>query len=478
MELELRQLFRVVRRWWWLLLLLPILTGLTTNRIAARQQPLYSAETLLQVNLAPGTTGSADYNSLLFAQNLASTYQQLISTRSVLTSVITKLHLPYTVDELRSRVTAATVHDTMLLSVKVSDTDPARAAAIANAVATEFAAHVKQQPVQEGAAAQITLADPAVPPTSPYAPRTKLYTLLSLFIGLLLALGVAFLLEYLDNTVKATSDFAELTGAPLLATVGAIPKLQAGHGQLFVLEQPKLGSTEAIRLLRTNLEFAAASQEITTLAVSSPGLGEGKSTLTANLGVAMAQAGFSTVIVDADLRRPSQHRIFGVPNQRGLTSLLTHPQQAWRWAAAEVMPGLALVPSGPLPPNPADLLSLDRLRALLTELASSVDLILIDTPPLLAVSDPLVIATNVDGVMLVCRAGQTRLDALRRAAASLQQGAVRIVGTVVNQQSGRGADGYYYYTGYYQADDTAPRGPSSSTPSSAAPAPVQQAPPS
>jgi capsular exopolysaccharide synthesis family protein len=190
------------------------------------------------------------------------------------------------------------------------------------------------------------------------------------------------------------------------------------------------------------------------LAVTSPGPGEGKSTVTANLAIAMAQAGFSTVVLDADLRRPSQHKLFEVQNQRGLTTLLTHPDHQWKWASIEVLPGkLFLIPSGPLPPNPADLLASDRMRDLVEELTQTVDLVLIDTPPILAATDPLVVAPNVSGVVLICRANRTRRDALRRAAESLQQGGIRIIGTVLNQNATREGS-YYYYEGYY-----GPRGP-------------------
>jgi succinoglycan biosynthesis transport protein ExoP len=297
---------------------------------------------------------------------------------------------------------------------------------------------------------QVTIADDAVPPAAPYAPRTRLYTLLGAFAGLCLAVGGVALLEYLDNTVKAGQDFTDLVGAPQLTAVEAVPKLRTGHDQLFLLTQPHSRAAESLRLLRTNLEFAAGAREIATLAITSAGPGEGKSTITANLAVAMAQAGFSTVVVDADLRRPSQHRIFDLPNERGLTTLLVRQDPEWRWAATPVagMP-LHVLPSGPLPPNPADLLSLGRFQELIGHIATEVDVILVDTPPVLAVSDPLVVSNYVDGMVVVCEAGRTRLDALRRVAQSLPKETARLVGIVVNRQKGRDQGDYYYY---YYAD--------------------------
>jgi non-specific protein-tyrosine kinase len=161
----------------------------------------------------------------------------------------------------------------------------------------------------------------------------------------------------------------------------------------------------------------------------------------------MAQSGFSAVVIDADLRRPSQHTIFGVRNELGLTHLLTHPEQHWKSAAVHVAGELLyLIPSGPLPPNPADLLSSERFRSLVTDLGQEVDIVVIDTPPVLAVSDPLVVCGATNGVVLVARAKATRTDALARAAA-LFPDTVRLIGVVVDQHKGRGAGSYYY--GYY-----------------------------
>jgi non-specific protein-tyrosine kinase len=306
---------------------------------------------------------------------------------------------------------------------------------------------------QAASQTQVSFADQAVAPSVPYAPRSKLYAVLGAFVGFCIAIGAVALLEYLDNTMKSSLDFQKLFGTPLLAVVGLVPNVKSGREQLFLLEQPNSSSAEAIRLLRTNLEFAAASRPIASLAVTSAGPGEGKTTVTANLAVSMAQAGFTTVIVDADLRRPTLHNVFGIRNDRGLTSLLTRPDQAWQWAAVStVSPNLMVIPSGPVPPNPSDLLSSDALGKLVEALSQHADIVLFDTPPILAVSDPLVIATHVDSVMMVSRAGRTRIDAAKRAVESLPRENVRLVGMVLNQQTGRGGDGYYYgysYSSYY-----------------------------
>lgn len=318
------------------------------------------------------------------------------------------------------------------------------------------ALRLSAQSLSLGAAAAqtyVSIAEPAEVPKSPFSPRTWVFTALGVFAGLLVAIGIVALLEYLDNSVKASTDLVHLAGAPLLAAVPEVAKLQAGAKQVFVLTQPQSPAAEAVRLLRTNLEFASAVRTITTLAITSAGSGEGKSTITANIGTVMAQAGLVTVIIDADLRRPTQHRIFGVRNDTGLSTLLTHDDIPWEDVAhPTAVPGLDLVPSGPIPPNPADLFTTNRWPQLLERIAEVADVILIDTSPVLSVSDPLIVATKADAVLLICRAGHTRVDALRRAAHSLHQVGVRLAGVVVNQQSGRGEEDYYY-SAYYGPDE-------------------------
>ncbi len=212
-------------------------------------------------------------------------------------------------------------------------------------------------------------------------------------------------------------------------------------------------------MLRTNLEFASAANPIRSLIVTSPGPGEGKSTTTANLAVTMAQAGLWTVIVDADLRRPTQHRIFGVSNEHGLTSLLTNPDQPWEQSAQMLdTPGLFIVPSGPIPPNPSDLLSSTRFKRMMEKISGQVDVVLIDSPPILAASDALAISAHADGVLLVCQSHDTRVDALRQAATTLQGAGSRIVGVVMNRQKGRTGGGYYSdYYGYDEEEESEQR---------------------
>jgi capsular exopolysaccharide synthesis family protein len=214
---------------------------------------------------------------------------------------------------------------------------------------------------------------------------------------------------------------------------------------LITLTEPRSPISEAYRTLRTNLDFASLDQALKTLVVTSSGVGEGKSTTLANLAVVSAQAGRKVILVDADLRRPTLHQVFGLSNEEGLTtmmrdegSLSSPPLQA------SGVEGLSLLTSGPLPPNPADLMGSRRMEEVMAALAEGADQVFFDTPPVVAVTDAAVLATKVDGVLLVISAGKTRRDHARTAVQRLEQINARVVGTVLtNVPMGAGFSGYY-----------------------------------
>jgi capsular exopolysaccharide synthesis family protein len=309
-----------------------------------------------------------------------------------------------------------------------------------------------QMDLQEaGAQTGVVVVQEAAPPGAPYAPNVRLYTLLALMAGLCIGVGAVFLLEYLDNTTKVDTPYNELVGAPLMTTLPIVPSMSKLPHQLFILDQPMSPESEAIRLLRANVEFAIASSEINTLAVTSAGPGEGKSTVTANLAVAMAQAGYSVVVIDADMRRPAQHEAFDLSNERGLSTLLARPDLDWNTVArSNADLKLKVITAGPIPPNPGDLLKSNRFENLLNSISSECDMVVIDTPPALAVSDALVVADVARDVLLVCRASETRVDRLQSAAEALPETA-RVIGVALNYQKRAKSESYYYY---YGSDDS------------------------
>lgn len=215
--------------------------------------------------------------------------------------------------------------------------------------------------------------------------------------------------------------------------------------ELITISEPRSPISEAYRALRTNLDFAALDQALKTMVVTSAGVGEGKSTTLANLAVVSAQAGRKVVLVDADLRRPTLHQIYGLDNEAGLTTAMMDEAALASPPLQETgVEGLSVLTSGPLPPNPAELMGSRRMEEVIAALAEGADQIFFDTPPVVAVTDAAVLSTKVDGVLLVISAGRTRREYARSAVQRLEQVNARLVGTVLtNVQMGAGFAGYY-----------------------------------
>lgn len=348
----------------------------------------------------------------------------------------------------------------MFSARQIADTQ-AQIAGLQNKLATlqaNYAALLAN--TQRGALNSITVIEPAALPTTPVGPNKLATILLAAAIGFLLAAGAAYLLEYLDDTLKNPDDMQKTAG---LTTLGAVPELTgvAAGNELVVLASGQSAAAEAYRILRTNLQFSGVDRPVHTLMISSPAPREGKTLTASNLGIAFAQAGQRVILVDADLHRPRLHRIFGLRNNIGLTSALLAPEPAVDGLLQETtVPGLQVLTSGPLPPNPAELLASRRMREFTQKLTEAADIVIFDTPPITALADAAIIGSQVDGVLLVVSAGETRREMVRRALAALQRVQARVVGALINRMPVQGAGYYYYYYhyGYYGEDENGRRG--------------------
>jgi capsular exopolysaccharide synthesis family protein len=210
---------------------------------------------------------------------------------------------------------------------------------------------------------------------------------------------------------------------------------------------PRSKVSEAFRILRTNLQFSTVDQSFKSLLITSPGPSEGKSTVAANLGIVMAQAGARVILLDCDLRWAEQHRLFDLPNESGLTDVLVGSKEISQVLKDTTLPSLKIITCGSLPPNPAELLDSDKNREVLAELGEMADIVLIDSPPALMVADAAILASMVDGCVLVIKSAKTKIDAVRQAKEHLDKANARIVGTVLNAVEG--SNGYHYYDSYY-----------------------------
>jgi succinoglycan biosynthesis transport protein ExoP len=348
------------------------------------------------------------------------------------------------IDEEQARLESAN-------SARAIQQHQANIAALEQKLSSYQSAYAALLPAVEGGVNYISVVEPATTPTVPISPRVGMTVMLASAIGLALAVGGAFLIEYLDDTIKTPDDVTRTVDLPTLAGIARIEG-QTYPERLIAVRHPLSPIVEAFRLLRANLQFSSVDRPVRTLLVTSPGPTEGKSVTLANLAVVMAQSGLRVVAVDADLRRPALHKIFGLPNTHGLSDAILHsnPPVGERLQATEVE-NLWVLASGPLPPNPAELLGSERMGAIIEELKGQVDTVLLDSPPALVVADTVVLGTRVDGVLLVNDAGRTRRSAVRQAAEEFRRMRANLLGVVLNRLPRR--HGGYYQHYYYQSED-------------------------
>jgi capsular exopolysaccharide synthesis family protein len=302
----------------------------------------------------------------------------------------------------------------------------------------------------------ITILDGASPPVR-IGTNLKQKIILGFLVGLLLGLGGAFFLEYLDQTIKSATDIERAVGTPVLGLIPQESKLSDGKSgrPIVVLSalSPDDPAVEAYRALRTNVTFVGAEKPLQFIAVTSPGPGEGKSTTAANLAMTLAQSGSRTLLVDGDMRRPLQHKAFGLVQDPGITDVLVGSATTREAIRPGVAENLDVLPSGVLPPNPSELLGSGAMKALVTELRREYDYIVIDTPPVLPVTDAAIIATVADGTILVVKSGETEESAIQRAVEQLTRVRARIAGAVLNGITPR-HDHYYTYYSYRREPET------------------------
>lgn len=517
--MELRQYWALLRKWLWLIILCTVLAGGTAYIVSRQSTKIYQASTTLMVNQASGNSASAVYSDILTSERLARTYANLLTTQPILEETAARLGIP--VEGLKKAISVTPVRDTQLLNIKVEGPNPALIAEIANTLPQVFIERNRElqlgrvseakaglqreidNTLQDIARTQeelktvtddlrrtqletslaqyrntystlmssyqqaslteaqsmnnVVVAEQAVVPQTPIRPRTTTNALLAAVVGAMLALGAAFLIEYLDDTVKTPDDISRVTS---LSTLGAIARLKDAGGarQLIAWLRTKAPESEAYRTLRTNIQFSSVDKPVKTLMVTSSGPGEGKSTTTANLAVVMAQTGQKIIIVDTDLRRPVQHKVFGVPNNTGLTTamLAVDPATVNDYLQPTEIENLFVLTSGPIPPNPSELLGSHRMKQVVDALGATADLVIFDSPPVLAVTDAVVLGRQVDGVLLVVDAGKTREQALTTAVGELHKVGANTLGVALNRLDTR-RGGYYYYYYYYSDDDTGQR---------------------
>jgi len=497
LNINIKEYFALFKQSAWVIILVTIVAGMAAFFISRSLTPVYQATTTVLVNEAPANA-ALDNSSLSVSERLTSTYSEMMSKTPVMIETSRRLGLTLPIDELQEMITVKPIMYTQLIEVLVESVDPAAAALIANTVVEVFAAQVQevqserfaqsksslasklaeveteldlftalaassnttdaeraeysakatqyreiyfslQQSIEQVWLAEaqtissVAIVEPASVPDKPIRPQVMLTTALAALVAFILAAGMVVAREALDDTIRTPEDIKRYLGLPVLGMIDTFSKDK--EDRLITANKPRSPVTEGFRSLRENIKFASIDRPLRTLLVTSSIPAEGKSTIAANLAVVFAQADVDTILIDCDLRRPKVHTFFNISNNYGLSNMFFKQDEQLDESSFQTPnKKLRVVPSGKLPPNPAELLSSERMKKMLARLQNLSDLIILDSPPIQVVTDAVSLAPLVDGVVLVLQPGMSHISSARQTLEQLGRAKAQVLGVVINHK--------------------------------------------
>jgi len=412
--------------------------------------PLYQASTRLFVSTAAGASATELYQGNRLSQERVLSYTELLMGETLAGRTIEKLGLNMEAATLQERVKASARPDTVLIKVEVLDESPVRARDIANALSDEFVVMVRELETPEAGArpdARVVVEKRAKIPNTPLLPKTSRNILFGLAVGIMSGIGLAILRETLDNTVKDREPLEEITHVGLVGTVPLDKERRNEAAISFDTENSAIA--EAFRKLRTNLQFLAVDNPPRVIVVTSSMPNEGKSTTAINIALALAEAEHNVALVDGDLRRPMLDKYLDLIGTVGFSTVLSGRASVSEALQESRYPRLTVLTSGAVPPNPSELLGSLAAQKVLSELRTDFDYVIVDSSPLLAVTDAAVLAANADGALIIARYGQTKREQLAHAVGSLDDVEAHLLGVVFTMTPSRGSSSYSYDYSYY-----------------------------
>ncbi len=504
--------------WFWLIALLTILAASLTFVYYWNQSPIYQATSTLIVNEAPDTQ-AYDVSAVSVNLRLIQTYIEMMTKNPVLREVIANLELGISSGALRDKISVQQVGNTPLITVTVRDTDPQRAADIANELGAVFAQQNQvrqesryattkeslqlqlnktQEQIDSVESALLQLSDApedqsernrldliltqyrqtyadtlqsyeqvrlkeaetlstvitvemAEPSWGVVSPDITKNTVMGGVVGAMIAIGIIYLVDLFDDTIHGSDDISRILNLPVL---GIVRKIN-GNPAVVTAVNPRSPDAEDFRSLRTNIQFASVDYNLRTLLITSATPKDGKSVIASNLSIVLAQGGQKISLIDADLRRPRIHEYMQIPNKWGLTYLFTAKDNRLDGVLRKnISMGLSVMTAGGLPPNPAELLGSEKMYHIIADVSDQSDVIVFDSPPLNAVTDASVLSKFIDGVILVVRAGTTKIVAAQQALEQLERVGANVIGVVLNHvdmKKARYGTYYSYYSDYSES---------------------------
>ncbi len=448
--MELRDYLKVVRRRWRVIVLSLLAVVAVAAVLTFQATPQYESRSRLFVSSTDQSSSDVYQGSLFSIQRVAS-YADLVNGEELASRVVTDLGLDMSATDLSEKISAAVVPDTVILEIAAEDPDPKQAQRIGKAVAselTDFVTELETPPGKTNAPIKATVVDAASLPTSPISPDPVRNLGLAVVLGLLLGIGLAVVRELLDTSIKGPDEINAATDTPILG--GILFDSSAAKTPLITALAPHSPRVEAFRILRTNLQFVDVDRNLKVFVVTSSVPGEGKTSTASNTALALQTAGQRTLLIDGDMRRPQLAKLFRLEEAVGLTSVLLGRVSLDEAVQEHHASGLSVLTSGAVPPNPAELLQSQAMKQLLDEARLEYDVVVVDAPPLLPVTDAALLAAQADGAVVVVRQGRTTRDQFRHSLERLQAVGARPLGITLNMVASRGGnnDGYGYGYGY------------------------------
>ena len=487
-NIDLTRYLGVLLHGWWVVVLVAVsFTGTAYIYSSLTKETVYSARATILIQDSGSGIGPG-LGNIRASSDLARTYLQLLTTRPLLEKVIEEMGIPYNVNSLRSQVRVSVRGGTALMDVTVRTSDPDSTVRIANTLAQVFiqdrqtsrladiarleALAAAQGTTDTSALVQsqlstlgsMSIVEEAIIAKPSVTPSLRNNMLIGGFLGVFFGVLLAFFVDYSSNRIKSVEQIDRLfqlggVSPSIMGVVFEWTAKEVAEETLVVENSPDSIYSEMFRQVRTGFQFATVANPGKAFLITSVGPREGKSTIMSNLGAALAQGGSRVTIVDSDLRRPTLHRFHGLDRRAGgLSTLIADTEAPASYVRGTSVPGLSVLPSGPVPTNPADLLSSPRMAQIIDQLGEDCDFLLLDSPPIVAAADSTILASKVDGVILVVTMGETRTDTFRDVLRQIQRADTPILGYLVNkvktQRLGYGSYRYrYHYYYYYRRDD-------------------------
>lgn len=447
--------FRILQRRWrvWASMLLVGLMLAAAASLVASVRYTATAHSFVTVPPDSATTGQSDmFQGAQFAVQRVKSYSTLGASPKVLGPVKEQLDMPGSLQEIAKRIQITSQPDTVVLDVSASASTAGRAAEIANAVSRQLGTVIEELERPRGASqstVKVTLTEPATVPQTPSSPRTLLNLVLGAVAGLALGFAAAVLRNHFDRRIKTVEDLRALAGVSLL---GSTPYEPSSPRRPLVALDWRSESAEAYRTIRTALKFASIDHDLRHFVVSSSVAGDGKTAATCNLAISWAHSSASVCLVEADLRRPKVAEYLGVDGSIGVTDVLVGEARLEDVLVPWNHGMLTVLPAGSLPPDPSALLGSEAMHSLQARLAQMFDLVIYDSPPLLPVTDAIVLGAQLDGLVLVVRHGTTTRDQLSACVELVGDSRVTLLGSILTGVRGRSTR-YQSYDSAYASDD-------------------------